>query len=134
MGAWGAGIYDNDDAADWSAEVGERGFSAVEAALDAVLGVDHVEAPDGTYALAAADVVARLASGRGEDSPYCEDIVNWVEANAGAPADSLIVKAQQAVERVRGNDSELAELWSENASSVTEWLATLADIEQRLRS
>ena len=26
MGAWGTGIYDNDDAADWSVEVAELGF------------------------------------------------------------------------------------------------------------
>ena len=75
MGAWGVGIYENDDAADWSAEVGDRGLAAVEAALVAAGSAGDVESPDGSCALAAADVVARLTSGRGEESPYCEDIV-----------------------------------------------------------
>lgn len=45
----------------------------------------------------------------------------------------MLTLALGAVERVRGKDSELAELWSDG-TSLNEWLATLADIEERLRS
>jgi hypothetical protein len=31
VGAWGVGIYDNDDAADWAGELPERGLDAVRA-------------------------------------------------------------------------------------------------------
>jgi hypothetical protein len=134
MGAWGTGIYDNDDAADWSAEVPEHGMQAVEAALDAVLEADYVEAPDGACALAAADVVARLVSGRGDDSPYCADVVGWTAANPGSPSPTVIAKAVRAVERVSGTESELAELWSENSAEVAVWRATLADVAQRLNA
>mgnify|MGYP000429154681 CR=1 FL=1 len=132
MGAWGPGIYENDDAADWSAEVAEFGLSAVEGALDAAIEADYIEALEGACALAAADVVARLVSGRGENSAYCEDIVAWVEANASAPPASLVAKARTALERVKGADSELAELWSEDAESLTQWAASVADVESRL--
>jgi hypothetical protein len=132
MGAWGTGIYDNDDAADWSAEVSEGGMQAGEAALDAVIGSVYVEAWDGACALAAADVVARLVSGLGEDSPYCEPVVAWVASHPGSPPPAIIAKAQRAVERVGGDDSELAELWSENTAEVAGWRATLADVAQRL--
>ena len=86
MGAWGPGIYENDDAADWGAEVTDLGLQAVEDALDIAIEADYIEAPDGACALAAADVVARLVSGRGENSVDCEDVVAWVEANAVCPA------------------------------------------------
>jgi hypothetical protein len=36
------------------------------------------------------------------------------------------------VERVGGDDSELAELWSENDAEVGAWRATLDDVRQRL--
>ena len=132
MGAWGPGIYENDDAADWSAEVAESGLGAVESALDAAIDAEYIEAPEGACALAAADVVARLVSGRGENSAYCEDIVAWVEANASAPPASLVAKARTALERVKGADSELAELWSEDAESLSQWAASVAEVESRL--
>ncbi len=132
MGSWGVGIYDNDDAADWAADVSDRGLVAVEAAIDAVLDADYVEASEGACALAAADVVARLVSGRGEFSAYCEGVTTWVAANPGAPTSELAAKASNAVDRVGGDDSELAELWSENTAEVADWRATLADVQQRL--
>jgi hypothetical protein len=132
VGAWGTGIYDNDDAADWSADVSDRGIAAVEDAIDAVLDAGYVEAPEGSCALAAADVVARLVSGRGEDSPYCEGVTAWIATNPGPPPSELVARATRAVDRVGSDGSELSELWSENTSEVAGWQATLADIEQRL--
>ena len=69
MGAWGVGIYDNDDAADWVAELEDGGLAVVSAALSTIVDGDYVEAPEGARAVAAADVVARLRSGGGEESP-----------------------------------------------------------------
>ena len=48
------------------------------------------------------------------------------------PSPSLVTKAMTAIGRVRGDSSELRELWSEDAEALTTWLVTLADIEQRL--
>ena len=132
MGAWGVGIYDNDDAADWAGELPERGLDAVRAALDVVLDADYVESPDGACALAAADVVARLKSGGGEQSPYCEHVVSWVASNSGPPTDELVDKALRGVARVRGEDSELTDLWAEAGAAHADWLASIAEIERRL--
>jgi hypothetical protein len=82
--------------------------------------------------LAAADVVARLKAGGGEQSPYCEDVVRWVAANPGSPTDELVNKAMGAIARIRGEDSELAELWSEDGAEQADWLATISNVEQRL--
>jgi hypothetical protein len=134
MGAWGAGVYENDDASDWSGDMAEFGLAGVEAALDGVLEAEYVESPDGACAIAAADVVARLVSGGGEDSAYCEGVVAWVVANNGSPPSSLVSKAKHALARVRGEDSELFELWAEDPSNLDEWLVVLSEVEQRLGS
>ena len=134
MGAWGTGIYENDDAADWGPQITDRGLAAVEAAFDAVLDADYVEAPDGNCALAAADVLARLISGRGEASAYCNDVAVWVATTTEQPSAPLIVKAAQVLARLRGDDPELAELWSDDEASHVSWLAVVEDVEQRLAS
>src|SRR5918996_298232 len=67
MGAWGAGIFDNDDAADWVYELEQAGDDSVLAetlAAVANAGADaYVEAPDAAAALAAAAVVAAALTG-----------------------------------------------------------------------
>jgi len=135
MGAWGAGIYDNDDAADWVAELTADGTAAIKRTLEGALGTPYLEAPDGACALAAADVVARLvSSGAGEASTYCEDVVTWVAANPGAASAELLDRSLAVVVRVQSEGSELHELWWEDEESLGLWRASLADIELRLRA
>ncbi|MCB0922440.1 MAG: DUF4259 domain-containing protein [Actinobacteria bacterium] len=132
MGTWGVGVYDNDGAADWAGGVPSGGLKAIERAIDAVLATEYIDSYDAECALVAADVVARLVSGHGEDSPYCEDIVAWVSTQPGLPSAELVAKGAHAVQRIGGEESELAELRSENASHVSAWRATLADVAERL--
>jgi hypothetical protein len=134
MGAWGYGIYDNDVAADWAPELIVHGIAAVHNALAAVVEAEYVEAPEGNCALCAADVVARLVLGGGEISAYCEDVITWVEANTGLPGPDLVVLALRSIDCVRGEGSELAELWAEDPRSFAEWSRTLSELEGRLRS
>jgi Lon protease-like protein len=132
MGAWGTGIYDNDDAGDFAGEIPNGGLAAVQAALDRAAQAEYLEAPDGACALVAADVVARMRSGQGYDDAYSEMIVTWVSDNPEKPSAELVGHALAAIARVRADDSELRELWSENADELPAWLATLTDIERRL--
>ena len=62
MGTWGAGPFDNDDAADWLADLGTQATrqqvrEAVLRAIDALEGA-WVETPDAQVGIAAAEVVA----------------------------------------------------------------------------
>ena len=81
MGAWGYGIYDNDDAADWAHDLADGGLATLRQALSDSSSVDYLESPKGSAMIAAADVVARLKSGGGEQSPYAEAVVESVLAN-----------------------------------------------------
>ncbi len=73
MGAWGKGIFENDTACDFAADVADGGgISTVEHALDRILlrGVDYLEAHDAEEGLAAAEIVARLNGSPGDKTPY----------------------------------------------------------------
>jgi hypothetical protein len=120
MGAWGWGPFDNDDAADWVGEFRgadrDTGLRAVGAALRTVAEArpdDYLDAPEGTMAVAAAEVVAAVHGLDVLETSYNEELLAWV-ATMQLPADGELVSlAVQALERVKGPESELADLWDE---------------------
>ena len=126
--------FDNDDAADWAAlfdGVDLDGGRQVLLDALAVHDVDYLEAPEGSIAIAAAQVVAWLASpSETDDSAYAESVMTWV-ATSGATADAaLIDQARRALERVRAEGSEIAELWAE--ADDDEWGRALDDVLAQL--
>lgn len=133
MGAWGTGIYDNDDAADWAHGLDDGGLELVRSALHAARAEPSLEASEGAAALAAADVIARLKSGGGEQSPYAEDVMNWVDEHDGDDAWlALLPAARDAVTSVQSESSELRELWAEDETNLADWLVVVAELEARL--
>ena len=137
MGAWGEGPFENDDASDWAYQfdgVDETtGVQIVSEALNLGGPDEYVEAPEGTTAVAAAAVVSWLRDpGAIPDSPYGEAASTWVRRASPTPNASLTTAALTALDRVRSDQSELAELWAEGEG--TAWRASLSQIETRLRS
>ena len=128
MGAWGAGPFDNDDALDWLATLSaSRDFAAGRQALN-VAGEDYLEAPEGSTALAAAEVVAAALGHPAASLP--DEVTAWVNSNASVVAPGDVAIALAAVERVRAGDSELRELWADAAGD--EWLDGVQALRQRL--
>lgn len=135
MGAWGVGIFENDDAMDWAVDF-ERAPSqqTLREAFEAVVGVeDYLERDPGSYALAAAEV---LAAARGRP---CRDLPpplrDWAAANQGVATPDLIAQAQGAIDRVMiVESSEVAELWAETAkdADAAAWQANVDDLRHRL--
>lgn len=127
MGAWGAGIFDNDDAVDWLADLaGSKDPNALDGALSGAA-AESVEAPTASVALAAAEVVAALNNHPAADLPG--EIEDWIAGARPLPSPELTGRAHAAVERVR-TDSELRELWEE--TDPTEWFAHVNDLLRRL--
>lgn len=122
MGAWGTDSFANDDAMDWVAELEAAGDTAVvRAALIAAAGDDsergegseYIEAPTGSVALAAAEVVAAL---RGRPHPELpEAVTTWVAASGRDPDPALARIAVRAVDAVADDPEkpELRGLWDE---------------------
>ena len=130
MGAWGNGIFENDDAADWVGDLEEGGdASFLRSTLAAVAGASssaYVDAGEASCALAAAEVVAACAGPPAGDLP--EEVTAWIEDHPNAVTPELVEQARAAVTRVLAG-SELLELWSEDGDPD---LTEVHDLQRRL--
>ena len=117
MGAWSHEPFGNDTACDWAYGLDEqRDFSLVAKAIEAVLdnGSDYLDSDLASEAIAAAEILAK-ALGRGtQNDSYTEDVDAWVKSIAERPSQDLLSKANVALARIAGSDSELRELWEES--------------------
>jgi len=131
MGAWGPDAFDNDAACDWAHQLEESGLSLITEALAAVVEAEneYLDADRGSEALAACEVLARLRGNRGAETPDTETVDAWVRSQSTKPGPELLALAEQAIDRLLGENSELRDLWDGDA----EWLAALADLKGRLR-
>ena len=131
MGAWGPGVFENDDASDWVWELeDDTDGSVLTEALRLVADApaeEYVEAPESCNALAAAEIVAAARGRLGASLPT--EAAAWIAANAHVVDDQMLALARAAVERV-GADSELKELWDEAADPA--WAAAVAELRARL--
>jgi hypothetical protein len=135
MGTWGAGTLDNDTAVDWMYGLGEVfDLSLVEGTLERALAVggDFLEAPDAEEALAAAEVVARMAGNFGVRNEHTRTMDDWVIYMNRAPSPELVAKARRIVARIQEHPSELLEFWSKSDKAEA-WSRSLADLATRLR-
>ncbi len=129
MGTWGSGPFENDDAADWVYDLEDADdLTLAMDAIERVRNSDYVDAYDASVALAAAEVIAAAGGAPHADLP--EGVSRWLtEADPDVAADHGEA-ATAAVARIRGEDSELAELWAE--VDAAEWHSHLDDLVERL--
>ncbi|PTX97463.1 hypothetical protein DB346_20935 [Verrucomicrobia bacterium LW23] len=137
MRAWDATVFGNDNAVDWTYEFVEEEnnqLSFISYTLDEVLDApkgEFIEAEQGCYALAAADVVARMLGRTGIRNEYTKNVDDWVAKHKITPGKTVVSKARKAVDRVSGEDSELHQLW-EDSGELHLWTAELDGLRQRL--
>jgi len=128
MSAWGSGSFENDNAADWLAEL--RTLAPEDLTKIFVQAADdpaYFEAPAASVVVAAAEVIAALNGFPADVVP--PEIVKWM-ANRQAPTSELKALALRALDRVRKN-SELKDLWLE-ADGLNEWTAAIQDLQNRV--
>ncbi|HEY3002074.1 MAG TPA: DUF4259 domain-containing protein [Kribbellaceae bacterium] len=134
MGAWGVGVFENDDASDWVYELEQSSdLSVVQQALAEAAGTHDEDGPqalDAAAALAAAEVVATLRGRPGDGVP--DDVGKWVAA-LGEPASGELVELARAAVRQVLTASELKDLYDEaGVESSEEWEACVDDLLTRL--
>lgn len=133
-GAWGPGAFENDDVLDWVWELeSSTGYSALETAFERVTSSrNYIQAPDGSVAVAAAEVVAALRAKPHAQLP--EEVAAWVAKNKSEDTDKLADLARTAIARVQDVEkSELAQLWGDSPVAAKEWKAQLEDLAERLK-
>jgi hypothetical protein len=135
MGAWGTGTLDNDTACDWGYDLEESDdLSLVGSAFTDVLenDEDYLDQDPACNAVAACEVLARLKGNWGVRNAYTGTVDKSVETHPQTPPAALVQRANQAIDRILTDDSELRELWAESGD--TEWLAAVEDLRRRLNA
>lgn len=129
MGAWGFLPFENDHALEWLEQLEAGGAGVVREAL-ADTGDGYVEAPEGSVAIAAAEITSASQGQPPGDLP--ENVADWVTAHGAELTAEDVELALEAVGRVAGEESELAELWDD--ADEPEWRESLEDLAERLRT
>jgi Domain of unknown function (DUF4259) len=135
VGAWGAGNFENDDAADWFAEFERNGVAAVVSALDRVFALgddEYLEAPDASAAVAAAEIVASARDGDPSSIPESARMAFSSYRNALSDAPFLEL-ARRAIHRIL-QQSELKGLWEDAAAPERDlWFTGMERLSPRLQ-
>ncbi|HXB72595.1 MAG TPA: DUF4259 domain-containing protein [Candidatus Acidoferrales bacterium] len=131
MGAWDVTAFGNDDAADWALDLLETKKPAefLENTFTLAKGNGYLEAFDGGQIVAAAAVVATACGSAPQGLP--EDLGEWLRGKEAA-FQYLAPTALAALQRVRGEESELRELWQET-DDFSAWCSDLDAISATLR-
>ncbi len=134
MGAWGTGIFENDDVLDWKADLLDSDdIELIEETIEEVLEEEYIESDVASNALGAIEILAALQGKPGQEilnsQSNTEDLYEWIDAHKGK-GKNLISKAKRAMKKIK-KDSELQELWEESGE-YSSWLNTLNDLESRL--
>jgi hypothetical protein len=138
MGAWGVGAFENDEAADWSIEFRTADLRAGLSMITDPLTLaakpenesDLLDGSDGTMAVAAAELVAAINGHPIDESVFNEDARQWIARVRPCFDPDLTSLAFEAMSRVLGPTSVLAELWfPENADR---WRSAMAALRSKL--
>lgn len=141
MSIWGPLPYENDDAADWLADLDdEPELVFIHEAFDEVLGVDaspYLEVTEGAQAVAAAAVVADLLEGVTDEeligADCMDDLLEQARRMHPSAIASMAWRALRALAAVsRADGSELAELMDGEPEIGAAWRACVGQLQQRL--
>jgi hypothetical protein len=146
MSSWGPGPFDNDDGADWFADLRDQpALQSIRDAIEEIAEPAHVrylEVTDGAEAVAAAEVLAELLGSPGDDPVLDEELEELAEAlkkelkrESTRDIKKLVKQAIDALEIILNDveDSELRQMWEEHAEGLSDWIAAVTALQQRLR-
>src|SRR5690606_28014478 len=124
MGAWGAGVFEDDTALDFIEEAlipHPDPRSVMRQALEAVLDADYVDYMAGHAVLVSAAAMRAAQTGQPLEEDEQEEWTEWRKGLADLDFTQLAPLAAKACRRVGSERSELGELWSENDELFPEW-------------
>ncbi|XOJ02547.1 DUF4259 domain-containing protein [Paenibacillus polymyxa] len=134
MGAWGYGIFENDDVMDWKADLlDSEGIEFLQESIHKVLEEEYIESDVASIALGAVEILAALHGKPSNEIntlfEYTEDLEDWIKQHSGT---GIYMKdiAKQAIKRIL-EESELKELWDET-EEYHKWESTIKELEKRI--
>lgn len=135
MGAWGSGIYENDEALDFIEELKESSdaYGLMEKTLQEVYASDYIEVDAGGAGLVVADIIVSVLNHSTTEIEN-EDLQDWLETNKSLEVQSLKELALLALEKILGEESELNQLWEENEEEYPTWREQVENLARNLKS
>ena len=130
MGAHGIGLFDDDDGADFAAEIlKSRSIGIIVDALKAIPSEDweYIENPECMRALLAAELIAEQMGNESGDLP--DDLHFWIQEFGDVDEDNIRL-ARKAVDRIIRN-SETRELWNDTPH-FEDWVRKTRNLRSRL--
>ncbi|TFW33709.1 DUF4259 domain-containing protein [Massilia horti] len=130
-GAWGPGSFENDDALDWVQQcIESKGAGVIASALQIGLKANPLEAPEGSMAVAAAEVVAAAKGKPSKEMP--QELREWLARQPKEEIAKLAPLARKALLKIKdAKSSELSQLWSESPKK--QWASAISELEARLK-
>jgi hypothetical protein len=132
LGAWGPGLFDNDDAMDLIDALAEEGTpELLTTALEEVAAStsENMLSPLFDKALAAADLIA---ASRGQGRPDLpEEAPSWITDGRHEFDDRAVALARQAVQRAIEEQSRLAGRWFD-PDIAARWIEHVNNLARRL--
>lgn len=133
MGAWGTGVFENDYAMDWLAELTRADDPDFPVSVLRVLGDGRPLSPrESAVGLAAGEVVAASCGVASADLPG--KVRSWLEGT-GARADAQALQLASGVAgAILDQHAGSPEEHEESGDSLASWLAPVQDLRHRLRT
>ncbi|MCA9029268.1 MAG: DUF4259 domain-containing protein [Planctomycetaceae bacterium] len=126
--------FENDTANDWAYDLADvQDLSVICETIAACASSEYVDDRLGAQTVAACDVLARLLGKSRYCDAYTEKIDIWVRDHPQPVPPKLRSQAVEALDKIRSDDSELAEEWSEDESTYEEWAADLDELAAALQ-
>jgi hypothetical protein len=144
MSIWGSGPFENDDAADWFAELLDKPrLEVIREALEEVSDPTHAGFIDVTNcgeAVAAAEILAEILGAPADEPELPEEEAELLKADLqamGLPAQQrLLEQALTAVDLIVNDEehSELRQILNADTDGLPRWIAAMNDLQGRLVS
>ncbi|SFO42520.1 DUF4259 domain-containing protein [Nitrosospira briensis] len=147
MSIWGPGPFENDDGADWFADIrDEPSIKTIREAFEEISDPQHigyVDVIDGAEAVAAAEVLAELLGSPGDDPVFDEEVEEVAEVlkaelmkEGKRDIKKIVKQAIDALDIVLNDseNSELRQMWEEQGEVMPEWIAAMTTLQERLRN
>lgn len=133
MGAWGYRTFEDDTACDWLDDLVDGG--GLEQLVKTLSPEDRdggaADYTKGVEILAASEIVYGLLNGPREGVP--DKAVEWIAANKNADVSVLKPMCEGQLGRVLLADSELRQLWEENADEFELWKESVESLLNGLK-
>ena len=131
MGAWGAGVLEDDTALDFIEEqlIPQADPRVVmREAFEAAMSADYVDYEMGHAVLVSAAAIRAALFGEALEEDEQEEWTEWRNGLSSLDFSQLKPLAAQACLRVCADQSELCELWSENEDLFPDWKAGVTSL------